>query len=364
MNATTRLVPTANNLTLVRLVLASAVIWTHCIWLVTGAEIDDPTVALFGAPISDFAVDGFFFLSGFLVYNSLLRRGSAWDFARARLARLWPGLAVSVVVVTVVGYFAAGLPAAQYLHGDTVRFIFSNLSLTKGHYTLTGVTVAGTPIAVNGSLWTIPWEVRCYILLFLASLLSLSRPTRIVPLLLVPTAVLVTLFHLPWVQQWTAQHVGTGPLYYITTTDRLWTMFALGIAALIVWPRLRLSWYVAGAGLVALALSARFFPIPHLNSLVTGYCVLCAGFLTGTRSARWPDYSYGMYIYAYPAMLVVHALVPTQSYVLLAVLTLFATVPLAALSWHFIEHPVLERVRGKRRAAPAHPVTAAMETGQ
>ena len=50
--------------------------------------------------------------------------------------------------------------------------------------------------------------------------------------------------------------------------------------------------------------------------------------------------------------------------VLLAVLTLFATVPLAALSWHFIEHPVLERVRGKRRAVPAHPVTAAMETGQ
>ena len=55
---------------------------------------------------------------------------------------------------------------------------------------------------------------------------------------------------------------------------------------------------------------------------------------------------------------------PTQSYVLLAVLTLFATVPLAALSWHFIEHPVLERVRGKRRAAPGHPAAAAMETGQ
>ncbi|MCW6532760.1 acyltransferase family protein [Sphingomonas lycopersici] len=364
MNATTRLVPTANNLTLVRLVLASAVIWSHCVWLVTGSDMNDPTVMLFGQPTSDFAVDGFFFLSGFLVYNSLLRRGSPWDFARARLARLWPGLAVSVLVVTVAGYFIAGLPLDQYLRGDTTRFIVGNLSLTKGQYTLTGVAAAGKAVTINGSLWTIPWEVRCYVILFLAALLSLARPMRIVPLLLLPSLIFALLFHLPPIQHWAGQHLSPGIVYNLTIFDRLWTMFALGTAALVVWPYLRLSWSVAIAGVVVLALSVQYFPIPHLVSLVTGYCVLCAGFLTGTGSARWPDYSYGMYIYAFPAMMAVHALFPTHSAVLLALLTACATLPLAMLSWHFVEHPVLELVRNRRRPAPGLQVAPAIEPGQ
>ena len=33
-----RLVPTQNNLTLTRLLLASAVIWTHSVWRVTGGR--------------------------------------------------------------------------------------------------------------------------------------------------------------------------------------------------------------------------------------------------------------------------------------------------------------------------------------
>lgn len=362
MNATPRQVPTANNLTLVRLVLASAVIWSHSIWRVTGADIGDPTVALFGEPVSSFAVDGFFFLSGFLVYNSLLRRGSPWDFALARLARLWPGLAVSVLLVVVAGFFVARLPLAQYLSGDTAHFMLGNLSLAKGYYTLTGVMTDGKPTNVNGSLWTIPWEVRCYILLFLAAIFGLSRPRRMVVIVLLPSLLFAIVAHLTAFQTLMGGNPKVGALFLLLVLDRLWTMFALGIAALIFWPWLRLSWGVALLLLVALALSVRFFPIPHLSSIVTGYCVLCAGFRTGTRSAAWPDYSYGMYIYAFPVMMAVSSLAPVHSYPLVALMTVAATLPFAILSWHFVEHPVLRLVRERRR--PAAALRPAVESGR
>src|SRR3546814_4895336 len=44
--------PHANNLTLVRLVLASSVIYTHCYWALTGRMGEDDLSAFLGAPIS------------------------------------------------------------------------------------------------------------------------------------------------------------------------------------------------------------------------------------------------------------------------------------------------------------------------
>src|SRR3546814_11216625 len=80
--------PHANNLTLVRLVLASSVIYTHCYWALTGRMGEDDLSAFLGAPISVYAVDGFFFLSGFLVFASLQRSSRVGDFLLARGARL------------------------------------------------------------------------------------------------------------------------------------------------------------------------------------------------------------------------------------------------------------------------------------
>ncbi len=342
-------IPIRNNLTLVRLVLASSVIWTHAFWRLTGDDFRDGFTPFIGHPISSFAVDGFFFLSGFLVYASLLRRGSPWDFERARLGRLWPGLAVAVLLIVLAGAFITSAAPAEYLRGDTARFVLGNLSLTKGQYTLTGILHDGAPANVNGSLWTIPWEVRCYLVLFFAALFGVARPKAIVPFLLVPSLIFALALHLPPAQALLERSGGHGLGYYLPLIDRLWTMFALGMAAFLVWPWLRLSWAIGAGLVVALMLSAHYFPIPHLDSVVTGYLVLLAGFRTGTLSADWPDYSYGMYIYAFPVMMALTALFAFRSPPLLALCNALATLPLAALSWHFIEHPVLEKVRKRNK---------------
>jgi peptidoglycan/LPS O-acetylase OafA/YrhL len=343
--------PRRNNFTIVRFVLASSVIYTHSYWLVRGVEGQDDLSPILGAPVSAYAVDGFFFLSGFLVYPSLLRLGKVSMFLLARLARLWPALAVSVSMTALFGLLITTASPATYLGGETMRFLMGNLSLLFGAYFLTGVDCGAAPCNVNGSLWTLTWEARCYVILALLGLTGLARPQIMIRVILPATFVGALLWHLPSVHDLAVRLLGSGIVFQLDLIDRLWTVFALGIAAYILRDRIRLSWLIL-ALLFAATVAAHYVGIGlHARAIFIGYAVLCFGFLTaknGAVSGAWHDYSYGMYIYAFPLMMVIYALWPTDSYLLLALLNLLATLPVAILSWHFVEKPVLDAFRKSR----------------
>ena len=290
--------PRKNNFTLVRFVLASSVIYTHSYWLIRGVEGEDDLSSILGAPISAYAVDGFFFLSGFLVYPSLLRFGKISTFLIARLARFWPALALSVGLTVLGGLFITSAETAEYFTGETLRFILFNLSLMTPAYYLTGVDCGGGPCNMNGSLWTLPWEARCYLVLALLGALGLAKP-RLMTMFILPATLLgVLVWDIPAVQATVTLLVGKGPVYFIDMFDRLWALFALGVAAYIFRERIKLSWAIL-LGLFLLNLGAHYFGVGlHVRAVFIGYAVLCFGFLTAkTRaiSATWPDYSYGMY---------------------------------------------------------------------
>ena len=349
-----RLDADANNFTAVRLLLATSVIYTHCYFTTFGVRNADDLSGFLGAPISAYAVDGFFFLSGFLVYPSLLRLRSSVRFLTARFIRLWPGLALCVLLTVLVGAFFTSAPGGAYLGGDTARFILSNLTFTVASYRLTGVECGGEACVLNGSLWTLPWEVRCYVLLAVLGALGLARPTLMKWLVLPLSLVGVLVWDISQVQALARSLLGDGVVYLIGTFDRLWAAFAMGIAAYLFRERIPLSWWVLGvlflANLAAHAIGVGL----HMRPLLIGYAVLCLGLLTAQRrvfSANWPDYSYGMYIYGYPVMVLIYAFWPAKSHLALALVTMAATVPLAALSWHLVERPALDAHRRYRLAS-------------
>lgn len=347
--------PEANNFTLVRLILATLVIYTHSYWLITGVSGKDDVSDVLGAPVSIFAVDGFFFLSGFLVYPSLLRLQGAGRFLWARGARLWPGLVTSVLVTVAGGALVTSAPGLSYLQGETAKFILTNASFLTSTFTLTGVNCGAEACTVNGSLWTLPWEARCYFVLAFLGLVGLARPDLMKRIVLPATLVGALAWDIPAVHDLVQARLGSGVVYYLNTADRLWPLFALGAAAYLFRHRLPLSWLILGL-LFLCMLGANALGVGlHVRALFVGYLVLCLGVLTArTRSisANWPDYSYGMYIYAFPAMMVVHGLAPFRSHWTLALATFAATVPLAALSWHFVEKPVLDAVKRRRAKRP------------
>jgi len=360
--------PQNNDLTMVRLLLATLVIYSHSFYAVRGNDHDDLTPIL-GAPISNYAVDGFFILSGFLVYRSLVTNNSLRFFALARLTRLWPALFVMTVLVTLCGLAFTTSSLAGYFTGkDTLKFLFFNPTFVFYGVNLTGVQCGAEPCNLNGSLWTLPWEARCYVILAALGALRLARAKPMTYLILPATLAFAVLWDVG--TAYGLNHMlGSGISYQFDRLDRLWFAFALGITAYLFRHRIPLSWWICLALLLVNVATQQLAPAAglHARAVFMAYFVLCLGFL-GLRktsvSSNWPDYSYGMYIYAFPVMFVLQRVFAFESPYALAVCNVLGTVPLAALSWHVIEKPALDQLKRYRKrmaAAPKHPEPLAPE---
>ena len=351
-----------NNLTFARIALASSVIYSHCAWQITGSD-QDALSTYMGAPVSTFAVDGFFFISGFLVYRSLIAKPNIRRFAIARLARLWPGLAVMVLVVSAIGAFFSQDGLTEYLWSTARGFFIHNLTFFYASYTLPGVNCPDGSCIINGSLWTIPWEVRCYCTLALLYVTRLYKRKAMIGIVLPMTLLLGVLYSLPQINDWAHQSGPGGYAYYLDRADRLWFAFALGIAAYLLIDRVNLTWPRLLAGLIVSVTVNAFVPSlnTHVHSILAGYIVLSLGFLTcktfGPFSAKWPDYSYGLYIYAFPVMLVLHWIgINTLPALVLA--NFGVTLLFAAASWHFVEKPAMDYIRSFDKRQYANKVGA------
>lgn len=337
--------PDGNSFTALRWLLAASVMVSHAWDITSFGRGLDPSVALLSFPISRLAVFLFFTLSGFLVAGSLFKRGVG-AFLWARALRLLPGLWVMLLVVPLLLWagFSAMRFAAFFGDPETQRFVWRNALLLGRAYTLPEL-FPQHPLgkSVNGSLWTIPHEVRCYLVLAAAAALGLTLPRRRFTLL-VAAGLAATLLLPPLVEP-------------LQSGRALAFSFFLGVLAWVWRERLPLSWPLAlAAPLLALALPGDLAAkVPAMQSGF-GYLLLVAAFrvpgAVKAASARLPDYSYGIYIYAFPAQQAALALGAGDPLANIA-LGLALTLPLAALSWHLVEKPALAWKTGKRLPQPA-----------
>lgn len=326
-----------NIFTALRWLLASSVMISHG-WDLTQPILHlDPTARFLTLPIAGPAVYLFFTLSGFLVTGSLVKRGVR-DFAVARLLRLAPGLWTMLIVVTVGLWLAFGtMSFADYARDPlTFEFLWKNASLLANAYHLPGMFVDHPVTGVNGSLWTIPQEVRCYIVLGLFGAAGALASRRWLAIGFVVFAVI---------------HF-TLPLDLVAALDRprqLGFAFGLGVLAYQFRDRLRLSWPLAIVGAAAGLAVAHVVPVRAVGLAALqvgfGYLLFVAAFAVPQAwkalSAAVPDYSYGIYIYAFPAQQVAVALGWGTTPLANIGVGLAITLPFAALSWHLVESPAL-----------------------
>jgi peptidoglycan/LPS O-acetylase OafA/YrhL len=159
-----------NNLDLMRLVCASMVIVGHSYVLTPANGQQDLIEHLTGFTYSgSLAVKLFFFISGLLVTNSLLTKRSIPGFLISRTFRIVPGLLFVVVAAAfVIGPLATNLGLGGYFKDpQTYWYVLRNI-VYRTDYSLPGVFLDNHyPGAVNGSLWSLPFEVACYLVLLL-----------------------------------------------------------------------------------------------------------------------------------------------------------------------------------------------------
>ncbi|MEI7628096.1 MAG: acyltransferase [Bacteroidota bacterium] len=158
-----------NNLNLIRLFLASMVIVGHSPILngATNYWVDPVSYFFPFAASGPWAVNIFFFISGLVVTNSLLFSRKPLRFITARFFRIMPAFAFVVLIsAMIIGPIVSAIPAKQYFNSDIPYTYVTDNLLFQVYYNLPGVFLTNIyPTAVNGSLWTLAYEMSCYVIL-------------------------------------------------------------------------------------------------------------------------------------------------------------------------------------------------------
>ena len=122
----------------------------------------------------------FFAISGFLVTPSLVRSGNVVEYLVHRALRIFPALFVIVAAsMLVLGPLLTTLSERAYF-SDPRLYLYAKNVLTSAYHNLPGVElIDGRPAVINGSLWTLRYEILSYAVLALTSALGFSAsPTR------------------------------------------------------------------------------------------------------------------------------------------------------------------------------------------
>jgi len=334
-----------NNFNLIRIVAASLVLFSHSFAISTGSANAEPLRLSLDVTFGTMAVDVFFVISGFLVTGSLVTRKNVLSFIWARFLRVYPALIVAIfLTVFVLGLLFSTLsPYTFFLSQETHAYLITNISfgfLSDSPNALPGVfETLPFKNVINGSLWTIVWEVRLYAALALIWLITYAgRRVRI--------------------QIFNCFIVGVALCFMITLISshfffpfnenflRLSSMFFFGAVFFVLQNHIVLDrrfFFFLLLVVFASTLNKNMFFITY--HLFLAYLTIFIAYIPTGRIRmfnRMGDYSYGIYIYAFPVQQSIVAIIPNISVLSEIVLSLFITLGLAIISWHLLEKQILK----------------------
>jgi peptidoglycan/LPS O-acetylase OafA/YrhL len=329
---------TPNSFDALRFFAATAVLVSHA-WPLTGRK-PEPMPGNWDT-LGGVGVGIFFVISGFLVAASRERSATLGSFAHKRALRILPAFTfVCLLSVFVLGPLVTAFPLDIYFDHAQTRMYFANLTMFDVQLALPGVFDRNAyPYAVNGSTWTLPIECFMYVVLGIAAVALLHR--WVLPALVVTGFVLYHLYGLEWASS--GAHLWpTLPAYF---TLKMGIFFALGTCAYVWRDRLPLSPLAAAVLWIVAVLMQRtpYAVVPYMLALAYSTLVVAAlPWSVLTEWGRFGDFSYGMYLFAFPVQqAIVHYAGPALPLPLDIAMCFAVTLLFAIASWHLVERPAL-----------------------
>jgi peptidoglycan/LPS O-acetylase OafA/YrhL len=237
--------------------------------------------------IHTLGVKFFFLLSGYLIAASWRSDPNFLRYAAKRVRRIMPALLVVVVSTVFILGPIVSTKRHYFAERETWTYLWRNVMLLPYHG-LPGVFANNPLPAVNGSLWSLPWEVLCYTLTPVVGFIAVRRKS--VALILLAAAVL-----------------------FIELTPRV-PQILVGASSVI-------PWFFGGS---ALAIGGARIPDLRLPRIDV-------------------DITYGTYLMAFPFQQIIIASYHSIEPQALVAATLALVLPLAWAMWTFIEKPMIRR---------------------
>jgi peptidoglycan/LPS O-acetylase OafA/YrhL len=327
-----------DNFLLLRFIAATAVIFGHS-YATSGipGAADFIARANLGEKIytGSLAVDVFFVISGFLVTSSYLHRGNLEIFLKSRVLRVLPAYAACMILSAfVLGAIYTEMPLWDYWTSQaTLDYIVVNLQFGVDQiWSLPGVFMHNPlPDLVNGSIWTLPAEVRMYLWVAVFGALGILRVHWLANVTFILLLVVGLINPM-------AIHLVPQPDFF-----RLAAFFLAGAFCYINRDWILVSSWVM-IGLIVLAVFAhRTAMFPWALGAVVAYGSLWFAYRPNFHFFnRFGDYSYGLYLWGYPVeQAVAHAFATPTRPILIFAFSLPLTLICAMLSWHLIEKSAL-----------------------
>nr|WP_294942226.1 acyltransferase [uncultured Mucilaginibacter sp.] len=330
-----------NNFDLLRFLAAVMVIFSHS-YLIVGKFEQEPLAKTIG--FMDFGALGvriFFVISGYLITKSMLRQPTLGSFVWARALRIFPGLLVAAVFCAfIIGPISTTLSLSDYFANSRVYdFAWRLLTVHNLNNTLPGVFET-LPYAaqINGSLWTLAGELLLYAAVLLLGVIILLWRRQLRALAdAIPAILLVVAFF--W-----------GIVYAPWYMDFVWAwaaLFLLGGLAYLFSGKIIVNIPVAIGWLVITALLFHYRSPLLISSfnITLAYGIFVFAYhpkLQVNWFHKLGDYSYGLYIYAFPIQQFLKLKFPLWGVAVNFGASFLLTLILAALSWYFVEKPMLK----------------------
>ena len=289
------------------------------------------------------AVAMFFVVSGFLITKSWNDSPKPLWFIKKRLLRIMPGfIGALLFVALVVGPLVSYLSPDKYFSDINTYTYLKNIFMFGMRDSLPGVFLDNPyPIAVNGSLWTLPIEMLMYLVVLIFGVTRLL--TKRFSVLALVAILLILYFQLKAAGKYETTSILSLPLIQMVMLS---IYFFIGSAFYLFNEFIRMDFrlFLVSLGLffgtmrTPVCLVFSFFVIPYMVFYIA-YLKLPA-FL---NIRKFGDFSYGLYIFAFPVQqTIMHIFGVNLKIYWFFLLSFLCTLVLAILSWHFIESPMLK----------------------
>ncbi|MCW2365738.1 peptidoglycan/LPS O-acetylase OafA/YrhL [Sphingobium sp. B11D3B] len=344
-----RLVPSnirVNNFDFLRIFFAVAVVWSHSFAIYFGTEDGEPISIIFNGIYNagNIAVRAFFCISGFLITASYIKSDSNWSYLKKRVLRIYPGYLACIFFCSFV---VIPVFATRYDFGwrELLQTLSSSLIL-RGAFPPSDV-FNGHPVqAINGALWSIPFEFWCYIGVAGLGFLKVLRRRQLV------LAVTILIIGCRVVLDIKGMKPGLGIIGNVFGWPYLWTAmapcFLSGMLTFLYQDRIRRSpvWLIAAIFLPLVLATISAVAAEAVFPFTLAYVVFYAAFGSfKLPDAKFGDWSYGTYLYGFPIQqMLLTAGLPFSLYVCSAIT---GSLIAGFLSWWLVEQHFIARRKNK-----------------